>query len=95
MSADDARCPKCGRFTCVKHNASSRAWWCLHCKMAFEPDDDGDISYGQPSRRLEREERQKLRKKLTAQERQRRVSEGLRLSWARRKREYPSADAGD
>jgi len=59
---DEARCPKCGRRTATKHNASPRAWWCHHCKMAFEPDDDGDISYGPPDRRMLREERRRLPK---------------------------------
>ena len=56
MTDDIAKCPQCGRLTATPHNATPRAWWCHTCKMVFEDVDDGDIGYGRPSRRLERQE---------------------------------------
>lgn len=41
-----------------------RNFQCLECKRIFDAVDDGDVSYGPPSRRIEREERAKERRKL-------------------------------
>jgi len=59
VTDDIAKCPRCGHLTSTKHNATPRAWWCHECKMPFEPEDDGDISYGPPDRRMRREERRR------------------------------------
>ena len=54
-----ARCPRCHTITATTSGTTDRAWYCHECRMEFEPDDDGDIGYGRPSKRLEREERRK------------------------------------
>ena len=55
--AGAARCPRCHRPTDTPGGSTLRAFYCHHCQMEFEPEDDGDVGYGSPSRRLEREER--------------------------------------
>lgn len=77
MTTTQVPCPKCG----IRSNTpvGARGFYCHGCKMAFEPEDDGTIGYGDPARNAERRER------LSAQERQRRISEGMRLAWARKK----------
>jgi len=49
------RCPLCGTMSRTTSHGKDR-WYCHHCRMEFEPD-DGDIGYGRPEKRLEREER--------------------------------------
>lgn len=62
-SAAAAHCPKCRRPSHAPSAANPHAWYCHHCRMEFEAGDDGDIAYGRPSKRLEREEaRQALRR---------------------------------
>ena len=56
-----ARCPRCGMATVTKSGSTDRAWYCHHCELEFEPEDDGDIGYGDPAKiaagRLDRERR--------------------------------------
>lgn len=56
-----ARCPRCNRKSSTPH-AGCHVWYCHVCRMAFEAIDDGDVGYGRPSRRLEREERRREKK---------------------------------
>lgn len=53
-------CPKCFRASGLSDLPNGNKW-CTHCAMGFDPndDDDGDIGYGSPSRRMERQERQR------------------------------------
>ena len=55
-----ARCPRCGRQT---HTAGDQphVWYCHQCGMYFDDSEDGDVGYGRPEKRLEREERAKER----------------------------------
>jgi len=69
-------CPWC-RIDNHVRMVDHRHFYCGKCKREFDGVDDGDISYGRPDRRIERQERQKERNKL--------ASEGQRLAWARRK----------
>ena len=55
-----AKCPKCGHTTHTPSFGKDR-WYCHDCQMEFESEDDGDVGYGSPSRRLERQERQSLK----------------------------------
>ena len=58
--SETARCPSCGHGTATKSGSTARAWYCHECRLEFEPEDDGDIGYGRPEKRLEREERAQL-----------------------------------
>ena len=58
----EARCPKCGRRSQTPSAGHAR-WYCHACRMEFESLDDGDITYGRPERRLEREERREERRR--------------------------------
>ena len=49
------KCPKCGKRNV--RPSGDRNWFCGECRMEFDPTDDGEVGYGSPSRRLEREER--------------------------------------
>ena len=55
--------PEC--VHCHKVNAvrpyGNRDWYCLDCKIIFDPEDDGDVGYGPSDRRMNREERRKAR----------------------------------
>ncbi len=53
--SDQMKCPFCGRKKCV-HPSGDRAFFCGHCKVTFEPDDEGDYHDRAPTRRLERRE---------------------------------------
>ena len=54
------RCPWCNTTKHVRPSGTSyRAWYCGRCGKEFEPEDDGDIGYGRPSKRLERKERER------------------------------------
>lgn len=73
------RCPWCGTAKSVSASGTNpHAFYCGRCSREFEDIDDGDVGYGRPEKRLERKE------KLSAQERQRRISEGMRLAWRRK-----------
>jgi len=71
---DTGRCPKCGRKSYLS-GSGSHCWYCHYCQMEFEDIDDGDLGYGQPSKRLERQEaRSTLRpRKTNGGNRQRRI----------------------
>lgn len=56
------RCPKCGTPKHVQDGSQLKTFYCRKCGIEFEADDDGDIGYGRPSKRIEREERQAQRK---------------------------------
>ena len=51
-------CPLCGKRKHVRVNGF-RDFTCLGCKMDFDGEDDGDVGYGRPSKRMERGERRK------------------------------------
>jgi ribosomal protein L37AE/L43A len=53
---DSALCPKCGRRSHTRGDGKD-VWYCHDCSMYFEAIEDGDISYGPPDRRINREER--------------------------------------
>lgn len=56
-------CPWCKSASSVRPSgANLKAFFCGRCKREFDTDSDGDISYGPPSRRLEREERRAERR---------------------------------
>lgn len=75
-----ARCPRC-RQRSKTPTATPHAFYCHQCKMEFDASgDDGEVGYGRPEKVAERHER------LTAKERQRRISEGLRLSRIERRK---------
>jgi len=59
------KCPRCGTDKCVHaSNANLKAFYCRRCKCEFEANDsDGDIGYGRPSKRMEREERRREKRK--------------------------------
>jgi ribosomal protein L37AE/L43A len=64
MVKDAPSCPWC---CSAKHVHSSgttlRAWHCRNCGREFEAGDDGDITYGNPDKRLLREERRRERRR--------------------------------
>jgi len=60
----EARCPKCGRRSTTA-SAGNHRWYCHHCRMEFEDQDDGDITYGRPEKRLERDEARSLKHRST------------------------------
>jgi hypothetical protein len=60
-TTDTPRCPRCNRRG--SHNEGT-LYYCGHCKQQYDAEDDGTITYGDPSRRLEREERAAERKRL-------------------------------
>jgi ribosomal protein L37AE/L43A len=43
-----ARCPKCHRPTATPHAGNNKTWFCFHCAMPFEDEDDGLIGYRRP-----------------------------------------------
>jgi hypothetical protein len=55
-------CPRCVRCHSPRHVRASgstpRAYYCGRCRIEFEAEDDTDIGYGPPDRRLLRQERQ-------------------------------------
>jgi hypothetical protein len=55
---DRPPCIRCGSRKDVGE-AGERRWFCHGCKVLFDedPDEGGDYSTGDPSRRMEREER--------------------------------------
>lgn len=65
-TTDTARCPRCGRRTATPSAANPHAWFCHHCTMEFEDVDDGDVGYGRPEKRIEREERVRERQHTRA-----------------------------
>ena len=59
---DAPPCPWCKTSRKV-YPHGDRNFQCLECKRIFDAVDDGDASYGPPSRRIEREEREQERRK--------------------------------
>jgi transposase-like protein len=53
---DLPKCPWCGTNKHVRLTGF-RHFYCANCAREFDDSDDGDIGYGSPSRRIEREER--------------------------------------
>lgn len=62
VQEESAKCPKCHRISHTQAAGKAR-WYCHHCRMEFEALDDGDVTYGRPEKRLEREEQQKARQR--------------------------------
>jgi hypothetical protein len=60
-TTDTPRCPRCNRRGSTNEGTIC---YCHHCKMQFDSQDDGTVGYGDPSRRIEREERQAARKRI-------------------------------
>jgi transposase-like protein len=56
---DYPKCPLCKRRSHTKSARNAHTFYCHHCLKEFEDLDDGDVCYGRPSRRLEREERRR------------------------------------
>ncbi len=64
------RCPQGHAAKYVRPNGD-RLWFCGQCDMLFDDSgDDGDISYGLPSRRLDRDEKHKERERERRKQRQ-------------------------
>jgi len=51
-------CPWCNTEQHVRL-IGHRHFYCNKCKREFDGEDDGDVTYGRPSKRLEREERRR------------------------------------
>ena len=60
----DAPTPKCPWCKTAKkvYTHGEREFICLGCKRIFDGIDDGEIGYGRPEKRMEREERRKERR---------------------------------
>jgi ribosomal protein L37AE/L43A len=50
-------CPWCDTPRHVQEGGQPKTWYCRKCGREFEAEDDGDITYGRPEKRMEREER--------------------------------------
>lgn len=63
LTPDLPRCPWCHTAKQVQPAGGERVFYCRRCSRMFDTGDDGidTISYGPPSRRIEREERQRER----------------------------------
>ena len=59
------KCPWCKTAAQV-YEHGDREFWCRRCNRIFDGIDDGDVGYGGPSRRMEREERRQQRTKARA-----------------------------
>lgn len=55
MTIPAPRCPFCSSPAVIPDGP--RNWWCHDCKRTFDGIDDGDIGYGRPDKRIERQER--------------------------------------
>ncbi len=60
--AGRARCPRCNRPTDTPGGSTLRAWYCHHCQMEFEPEEDGDVGYSRPETIAARREEYKARR---------------------------------
>jgi hypothetical protein len=56
----DLRCPACGQQTVDRGNGFG---YCHGCKMEFDSESDGDVTYGDPARIVERREQRELEAK--------------------------------
>jgi transposase-like protein len=57
-----ASCPRCGRN--AKHPVRPHVFRCKTCRMDFEDTDDGTVTYGRPSKRMEKAEDRAFREEL-------------------------------
>ena len=57
------RCPRCGKKTATPSAENNHAFYCHHCKQAFEAIDDGTIGKGDPARIAERREQREIAEK--------------------------------
>ena len=55
---EQANCPMCGRPSCT--TSGLRNFFCHHCKMEFDSQDDGNVTYKGPERIAERNERHEM-----------------------------------
>lgn len=62
MSEPTPRCPFCNHKSVIPDGHCN--WYCNHCRATFDGVDDGDVGYGPPSRRIERQERNNLQRKV-------------------------------
>ena len=54
-------CPWCNTNKHVRTSGTNlHAFYCGRCGREFEDVDDGDVGYGRPEKRMEREERRRL-----------------------------------
>jgi transposase-like protein len=57
-------CPWCRNAKHVQASGeNAKAFHCRGCHRSFEAEDDGDVTYGSPSKRIEREERHTQRRR--------------------------------
>lgn len=72
MESMEIKCIKCGRVKAVRKLGSGHCF-CDHCKIEFDPVDDGDVGYGSQERYAERKEEYQLRQqgRLKREERNR------------------------
>ncbi len=56
---DKAKCPRCRKPSTTPCRGKDR-FYCHHCRMEFEGEDDGTVTYGDPSRIAELRELRQL-----------------------------------
>ena len=54
------RCPRCGKNSYTTSGENNHAFYCHHCRLAFEAIDDGTIGKGDPARIAERREQREI-----------------------------------
>lgn len=54
------KCIKCGRIKAVKPQGD-KAFWCKHCNITFDTEDDGNVGRLRPEQNAMRNEEHKLR----------------------------------
>lgn len=59
-----SRCPRCGRPSATTTATNDHTFWCSHCSIEFDDQDDGDVGYGTPERHAMRHERQAPRPRI-------------------------------
>ena len=52
------KCPWCGTAKHTREGSQPKTWFCGKCSREFEAEDDSDIGYEAPDRRLLRKEQQ-------------------------------------
>lgn len=59
---NQTKCPLCGRIKKVVQRRDG-TFWCNHCNVQFDDQEDGDIGYGSPeSNAIRNEERRRCGK---------------------------------
>ncbi len=53
--SNEPRCPRCRSSRMRK--LGEKHYFCVECRAESDGIDDGDVGYGRPSKRLERQER--------------------------------------